>query len=214
MSGFKILYEDDHIIVADKPAGMLVIPTPKGESNTLTSLLNRELDARGIEANAHPCHRIDRDTSGLIIYAKGKKAQQAMMEEFRARRVKKSYIAFVHGRLVRKAGAIDLPIEGKKSVTKYKVLEERRDFSVVEIEPETGRTNQIRIHFKSIGHPLVGERKFAFAKDYKLKFRRAALHSHKIGFEDPFTKKPLGFTTPLPEDMAKFLEATPIVYAG
>ena len=206
MSGFKILHEDDHIIAVDKPSGMLVIPTPKGEPNTLTSLLNRELDARGIEANAHPCHRIDRETSGLIIYAKGKKAQQAMMEEFRNRRVKKSYIAFVHGRPGRKAGVIDRPIEGKRSVTKFRVIEERRDFSVVEIAPETGRTNQIRIHFKSIGHPLVGERKFAFAKDYKLKFRRAALHSHKIGFEHPVTGKPLAFTTPMPEDMARFLE--------
>ena len=206
MSGFKILYEDDHIIAVDKPSGMLVIPTPKGEPNTLTSLLNRELDARGIEANAHPCHRIDRETSGLIIYAKGKKAQQAMMEEFRNRRVKKSYLAFVHGRLGRKAGVIDRPIDGKRSVTKFRVLEERRDFSVVGVEPETGRTNQIRIHFKSIGHPLVGERKFAFAKDYKLKFRRAALHSHKIGFEHPVTGKLLAFTTPMPEDMARFLE--------
>ena len=206
MSGFRIVYEDDHIIVADKPAGMLVIPTPNGESNTLTALLNRELDARGIEANAHPCHRLDRETSGLIIYAKGKKTQQAMMEEFRNRRVSKTYIAFVHGRLARKAGAIDLPIEGKKSVTKYKVIEEWRSFSVVEIDPETGRTNQIRIHFKSIGHPLVGERKFAFAKDYELKFRRAALHSQKIGFTHPVTGKQLVFTAPVPEDMAKFLE--------
>ncbi len=206
MSGFKIAYEDDHIIVADKPAGLLVIPTPKGESNTLTSLLNRELDARGIEANAHPCHRLDRETSGLIIYAKGKKTQQAMMEEFRQHRVRKTYIAFVHGRLARKAGTIDLPIEGKRSVTKYRVTEERRDFSVVEIEPETGRTNQIRIHFKSIGHPLVGERKFAFAKDYKLKFRRAALHSQNIGFTHPMTGEQLVFTAPVPEDMAKFLE--------
>lgn len=206
MSGFKILYEDDNIIAVDKPAGMLVIPTSKGETNTLTGLLNRELDARGIEATAHPCHRIDRETSGLIIYAKGKKAQQVMMEEFRRHRVKKSYLAFVHGRPGRKAGVIDRPIEGKKSVTKFRVIEERRDFSVVEVEPETGRTNQIRIHFKVVGHPLVGERKFAFAKDYKLKFRRAALHSYKIGFEHPMTKKPLIFTTPIPEDMARFLE--------
>ena len=206
MSGFKILYEDDHIIAVDKPAGMPVIPTPKGEANTLTGLLNRELDARGIEANAHPCHRIDRETSGLIIYAKGKKTQQAMMEEFRHHRVKKSYFAFVHGRLGRKAGVIDRPVEGKKSVTKFRVIEERRDFSAIEVEPETGRTNQIRIHFKAVGHPLVGERKFAFAKDYKLKFRRAALHSCRIGFEHPVTKKPLIFTTPIPEDMARFLE--------
>jgi len=206
MSGFKILYEDDYIMAVDKPAGMLVIPTPKAETNTLTALLNRELDARGIEANAYPCHRIDRETSGLILYAKGKKIQQVMMEEFRRHRVGKSYLAFVHGRLANKAGGIDRPIEGKRSITKYKVLEERRDFSVVRVEPVTGRTNQIRIHFKAAGHPLVGERRFAFAKDYKLKFRRAALHSNKIEFEHPVTKKPLVFTASLPEDMAKFLE--------
>ena len=206
MSAFRIIYEDDNIIVADKPAGMLVIPTPKGEENTLTGLLNRELDARGIEANAHPCHRIDRETSGLIIYAKGKKTQQVMMEEFRNHRVRKSYIAFVHGRLGKKAGTIDLPVEGKKSATRYRVIEERRDFSVLEAEPATGRTNQIRIHFKAIGHPLVGERKFAFAKDYKLKFRRAALHSRRIEFIHPVTKKPLMFDVPLAYDMAAFLE--------
>lgn len=207
MSGFRILYEDDHVIAVDKPAGMLVIPTPKGETNTLTGLLNRELDSRGVAENAHPCHRIDRETSGLILYAKGKKAQQLMMEEFRHHRVRKSYLAFVHGRLGRKSGIIDRPVENKKSATRYKVIEERKDFSVVEVEPVTGRTNQIRIHFKAIGHPIVGERRFAFAKDFKLKFRRAALHSHKIGFDHPVTKEPLAFTAPVPEDMTKFLEA-------
>jgi len=206
MGNFRIIHEDDSIMVVDKPAGMLVIPTPKGETHTLTSLLNRELDARDVETNAHPCHRIDRETSGLIIYAKGKKTQQAMMEEFRHHRVKKTYLAFVHGRLGRKSGSIDRPVEGKRSVTKYRVIEERRDFTVVEVEPVTGRTNQIRIHFRAIGHPLVGERKFAFAKDYKLKFRRAALHSQRIEFVHPVTKKPLVFITQIPEDMAAFIE--------
>lgn len=206
MGAFKILYEDDSIIAVDKPAGMLVIPTPNGERNTLTALLNKELDARGIAANTYPCHRIDRETSGLILYAKGKRAQQAVMEEFRHHRVRKSYLAFVHGRLVKKAGIIDRPVEGKRSVTKYRVIEERKVFSVVEAEPLTGRTNQIRIHFKSVGHPLVGERKFAFAKDYKLKFRRAALHSQKIEFAHPVTNKPLALSAPVPADMAAFLE--------
>ncbi len=207
MSAFGIIYEDDSILVIDKPAGMLVIPTPKNETHTLTNLLNRELHGRGIEANAHPCHRIDRETSGLIAYAKGKKTQQLMMEKFRRHEVKKRYIAFVHGRLHRNSGSIDTPIEHKKSVTKYKVLEQRRDFCVVEVEPVTGRTNQIRIHFKSIGHPLVGERRFAFAKDYDLKFRRAALHSCRIEFIHPLTNKALFFTSPLPDDMEKFLTA-------
>ena len=84
---YKIIYEDDSVILVDKPSGMLVIPTPKRETNTLTDLLNRELDERGVEANAYPCHRIDRETSGLIIYAKGKKVQQLMMDEFKKRAV-------------------------------------------------------------------------------------------------------------------------------
>jgi 23S rRNA pseudouridine1911/1915/1917 synthase len=196
MGALGIIYEDDSILVIDKPAGMLVIPTPKNESNTLTNLLNRELHARGIEANAHPCHRIDRETSGLIAYAKGKKVQQLMMEKFRR-----------HGRINRDLGSIGAPIEHKRSLTKYKVREQRRDFCVVEVEPVTGRTNQIRIHFKAIGHPLVGERRFAFAKDYDLKFRRAALHSCRIEFVHPLTDKKLVFTSPLPDDMGKFLAA-------
>lgn len=206
MSGINVVYEDDHIVVVEKPAGMLVIPAPKDESNTLTGILNRELDSRGVGTHLHPCHRIDRDTSGLILYAKGKKTQQAVMDEFRRRGVKKVYLAFANGRLERRSGTIDRPIEGKKAITRYTLIEQRKDFAVVEIEPATGRTNQIRIHFKAIGHPLVGERKFAFAKDFKLKFRRTALHSHKIEFTHPATGERMTFSSPLPDDMKRFLE--------
>jgi len=188
-------------MVVEKPAGMLVIPAPGNTHKTLTDLLNSQLASR-----VHPCHRIDRDTSGLILYAKGKGTQQAMMEEFKQRRVKKSYIAFVNGLLANKSAVIDRPIEGKRAVTKYSVTEQRRDFAVVDVEPLTGRTNQIRIHFKAIGHPLVGERKFAFAKDFKLKFRRTALHSQKLEFSHPGTGEAMSFTSPMPEDMRKFLE--------
>ncbi len=206
MTGLNILYEDDFIIVVDKPPGMLVIPTPKNESHTLTNLLNIDLDKRGIGPNAYPCHRLDRETSGLIVYAKGKKVQQSMMEQFRQHKVKKSYIAFVHGQLNRDTDVINRPIENRRSITKYRVLEVRKNYSVLQVEPMTGRTNQIRIHFKSIGHPLVGERRFAFAKDYSLKFRRAALHSYRIEFKHPVTNKAAGFTSPLAQDMEKFLQ--------
>lgn len=206
MGSFKIVYEDESIIVVDKPAGMLVIPTPKNETHTLTHLLNSQLDDRGIQVNAYPCHRLDRETSGLIVYAKGKKAQKIMMDKFKGHKVKKFYLAFVHGRLTKKTATIDHPIEYKRAITKYAVLEQKDNFSVVEIEPITGRTNQVRIHFKAVGHPLVGERKFAFAKDYKLKFRRAALHAAKIEFTHPLTNKSLSFSAPLPLDMKKLLE--------
>lgn len=209
---YRIIYEDEQVIVVDKPSGMLVIPTPKKEKNTLTDLLNRELDERGIEANAHPCHRLDRETSGLIIYAKGKKMQAAMMEEFRQKRIKKVYIAFVHGNVKKDFDIIKKPIYNRNknrpspAATKYKVVERRGDFSIIEAEPVTGKTNQIRIHMKSIGHPLVGESVFAFRKDFELKFKRAALHAAYLRFTHPVTKKLLGFSAPLPGDMEKFKE--------
>ena len=216
---YKIIYEDDRLIVVDKPSGMLVIPTPKKETNTLSDLLNRELDERAIEAlnhslrsgtgqaNAYPCHRLDRETSGLILYAKGKATQQLMMEEFRKKNVRKSYIAFVHGNVKKNFEIINKPIynrnknRAEEAVTKYRVLERRRDFSILEVEPVTGKTNQIRIHLKGIGHPLVGESVYAFRKDFKLKFKRAALHAKEIEFTHPVTGKRMKFSSALPEDM-------------
>ena len=208
---YKIVYEDEQIIVVDKPSGMLVIPTPHKETNTLTDLLNHELDARGVKINAHPCHRLDRETSGLILYAKGKAAQAAMMDEFKARAVKKAYVAFVHGRVKEKFGTIDRDIYNKskhrkeKAETKYTVMEKREDFTVLEAVPLTGRTNQIRIHLTSIGHPLLGESVYAFRKDFELKFKRAALHATYLRFTHPVTKEVLEFKSPLPEDMENFL---------
>lgn len=207
---YRIIYEDDWLIVVDKPSGMLVIPTPKKEKNTLTDLLNQDLDAGGIGPNAHPCHRLDRETSGLIIYAKGKNAQRLMMEEFKKRSVKKTYIAFVHGRVKKNFDIINKAVydrSGNRHVpaaTKYKVLERRRNFTILEVEPVTGRTNQIRIHLKGIGHPLVGESVYAFRKDFELKFKRAALHAKEIEFIHPIIKEKLKFSSRLPCDMENF----------
>jgi 23S rRNA pseudouridine1911/1915/1917 synthase len=205
---YKIIYEDDSIIVVDKPSGMLVIPTPKKETDTLTGLLNEDLDRRGIAANAYPCHRLDRETSGLIIYAKGKAVQAVMMEAFRARSVKKTYIAFVHGAVKKDFDTIAASIynrnkrRAESAVTKYRVLERHGEFSVLEVEPVTGRTNQIRIHLKGIGHPLVGESVYVFRKDYDLKFKRVALHAARVGFDHPDTRMKLLFDAPLPDDAA------------
>ena len=218
---YGIIYEDGWLIIVDKPSGMLVIPTPKKEMSTLTDLLNRELDSRGIEAlnhslrsgsgqaNAHPCHRLDRETSGLIIYSKGKSAQRLMMDQFKKRAVKKAYIAFVQGLVKKEFDIISGSIYNinkkrpEEAVTKYKVLERKRDFTVLEVEPVTGRTNQIRIHLKSIGHPLVGESVFAFRKDYELRFKRAALHAAYLRFTHPVTRRELEFSAPLPSDMER-----------
>ncbi|MDP2911331.1 MAG: RNA pseudouridine synthase [Candidatus Omnitrophota bacterium] len=165
---YGIVYEDGYIFVVNKPSGMLVVPTPKGETNTLTDLLNQELDRRGAQANAYPCHRIDRETSGLIIYAKGQSIQKIMMEQFKKHLVKKTYIAFVHGIVRKDSGTLKGNVYNQKRrktelmITGFKVLERKKDFTIVEVQPVTGRTNQIRIHFKELGHSLVGESVYAF----------------------------------------------------
>lgn len=212
MKRYNIIYEDDAVIVVNKPSGMLVIPTAKGETNTLTGLLNKELDGRGIEVNAYPCHRIDRETSGLVIYAKGKAVQQRMMEQFKKRAVKKLYIAFVHGNVRKdfdtlKSYRYNIDKRRKEEmITKYRVMERKKDFTVLEVEPATGRKNQIRIQFKEIGHPLVGESVYAFRKDFKLRFKRVALHAKGIEFTHPVTGKMMKFEADLAEDMDRFLK--------
>ena len=212
-----IVYEDDWLLIVNKPAGLLIIPAPykavkdfsegapKNAQRTLTSILNEDLQQKGAAFHLHPCHRLDRETSGLIIYAKGKSCQKKMMEEFRLKQINKSYIAFVQGSLPADEGQIRNHIEGKSAVTRYRVIEKRKDFSIVEVEPLTGRTNQIRIHFKSIGHPLVGETKFAFRKDYALRAKRACLHARALSFKHPVTGKSAHVESELAEDLKKFL---------
>lgn len=214
----QVLYEDDFFVVFNKPPGLLVIPTPKGEARTLVNLVNAQFISKNSAYKLHPCHRLDRETSGVIIFAKGKHHQQIMMDIFKNRKITKKYIAFVQGHPFHDAGEIksftkslefkkyNKNAPGQYSITRYKVLERRKLFSVVEAEPLTGHTNQIRIHFKQKGHPLVGERKYAFGKDFDLKFRRVALHAKSIEWLHPFTKKHIKIESPLSKDMEVFLE--------
>lgn len=190
-----VVYEDEWLLVVDKPSGLLVIPTPKNEQRTLTAILCR-----------HPCHRLDRETSGLIIYAKGKSIQKKMMEEFKQRMVNKKYVAFVQGRISQDEGRIKSPIEGMAAETKYRVIQRKKNFTVVEAMPLTGRTNQIRIHFKRIGHPILGESKFAFRRDFKLKAKRLCLHAAGLEFTHPIAGKYIRLSIDAPEYFKKFLE--------
>ncbi len=189
-----IIYEDDYLLVVNKPSGLLTVPTPKNEGRTLTSILG-----------AYPCHRLDRDTSGLIIYAKVKPIQKKMMEEFKRREVKKTYLAFVKGMPCEQQGVIKNRIEGMYAQTRYKVIERRRDFTIVEVAPLTGRTNQIRIHFKSISHPILGETKYAFRRDFKIKAKRLCLHALKLEFRHPVNGRILKLESSLPQDLIEFL---------
>lgn len=199
----SIAYNDDWLLVADKPSGLLVIPTPKKESRTLTSILNEEIN-KGVSYRLHPCHRLDRETSGLVIYAKGKSVQGKMMEFFKQRKIKKTYMAFAHGIILENSGEIQRPIEGLSATTGYRVVMRFKEFSLVEVTPLTGRTNQIRIHFKSIGHPLVGEDKFIFRKDYKLRANRICLHAQSLEFPHPITGKVIKIYSKLPLYLEKF----------
>ena len=201
-----IVFEDDWLLVVNKPAGLLSVPTPKHESRTLTSILNQDAQDRGLGYRLHPCHRLDRETSGLLIYAKGKSIEQKMTGAFRDRLVSKKYIAFVHGKLSQPQGTISSAIEGKSALTKYRVIQEKSNYSVVEVSPVTGRTNQIRIHFKNIQHPLVGEDKFAYRKDFALRAKRICLHAKYLEFKHPQTGKMVVIQSPLPEDMQKFFD--------
>ena len=197
---------------------MLTIPGPKDNRPSLTDLVNEHF-ASAKEYSLHPCHRLDRETSGLIIYAKGKRRQQKMMAAFREKKVHKRYIAFVQGvpektrgelrRGIRNAAADKYRHQGasKPALTRYRVLSKHKTFSVLEVEPVTGRTNQIRIHLADYGHPVIGERKYAFAKAFPVKFRRVALHAAKLEFDHPVTRERVRLKSGLPDDMKKFLSA-------
>ena len=190
-----VVYEDDWLLIVDKPSGLLTIPTPKKEARTLSSILNEEAKRKGLGYRFHPCHRLDRETSGLIIYAKGKSIQKKMMAEFKKHKVKKIYLAFLQGIIQQGSGEIARTIDGQYAVTRFRVLQRKEGFTVVEATPLTGRKNQLRLHFKSIGHPVVGESRFAFRKDYRLKARRICLHAQSLEFVHPVTKKLISVNT-------------------
>jgi 23S rRNA pseudouridine1911/1915/1917 synthase len=207
---FRIIFEDGYLAVLEKIAKILILPSPKKEKYTLTSLLEKEF-----KQPVYPCHRLDRETSGLIIYAKSRQIQEKLMNEFRQGLVRKRYIAFVRGRLKQPKGMLSgyvLDREGerfgekpKKAKTFYRLIQEKRDYSIIELEPLTGRTNQLRIQLAKIGNPILGERKYAFGRDFKVKFRRLALHACFISFIHPATNQRLQFKADLPQDMKTFL---------
>jgi len=211
-----VLFEDDAVVVFNKPSGLLTVPSPRQERHTLATLVRDQYP----QDHLYPCHRLDRDTSGAILFAKGKDVRHAMEDAFRRRVVKKKYFAFARGHVRPDRGEISVPIKDfyeKRSrvgrstpahpaLTRYRVIEVHDKFSLLEVEPVTGRTNQIRIHFAKIGHPLLGERLYAFGKDFPLKFRRVALHSHELAWPHPIDGRPCQVACELPDDMRVFLE--------
>ena len=233
-ASLTIVYEDEDLLVVDKPAGMTVHPAAGVRKGTLAAaLLAYRPELAGVGGPERPgiVHRLDRDTSGLLVVAKNEADRAALARQWKERQVEKGYLALVHGRLEPPQGVIDAPIGrdprhrqrmavvegGRAARTAYWVrrylpagqagLPEtprgRDVYSLVEVTPSTGRTHQVRVHFAALGHPLVGDRVYGRPSAV---LRRQFLHAHRLAFHHPVDGRPLESESPLPEDLRQALE--------
>lgn len=216
-----IVYEDADVLVVNKPRGMVVHPAPGHASGTLVNgLMHHCKDLSGINGVARPgiVHRIDKDTSGLLMVAKNDVAHESLVNQLVEKSVTRKYTALVHGHIAHEKGTIDAPIgrdqkdrqkqavvdKGKHAVTHFTVIERFGEFTLVECRLETGRTHQIRVHMNYIGFPLAGDPKYGPRKT--IDFDGQVLHAGVLGFVHPVTKEYLEFEAPLPEDFKQLLE--------
>ena len=216
--GMTILHEDKEIIVVVKPAGLLTIGTERDKTRTAHYLLNdyvRKGDPKS-RNRVYVVHRLDQDTSGILLFAKSEAAKIFLQENWE--NSEKYYLAIVHGRLIPPEGTISSfltenaaqrvystpdPAQGKLATTEYKVLQcSRKGFSLVEIHLLSGRKHQIRVHFAEKGHPLVGDRKY---NNNALVANRLALHARSLTFTHPFNGRLMTFDTGMPEDFVRLL---------
>jgi 23S rRNA pseudouridine1911/1915/1917 synthase len=192
-----VLYEDDHLIVVNKPAGIDTHPNQSDDTDTLANVIAFHFQSKGEHCRVMHIHRLDRDTSGAVIFAKHPLSKAILDRLLIERKVKRTYLALVHGRLKQKKGTISEPIgrdrhhntrrrvspSGQEAVTHYKVLEFRDNMTLTEVVLDTGRTHQIRVHMSHIGHPLAGDTLYGG----KPVFKRQALHAARISFPHPMT---------------------------
>lgn len=216
-----IVYEDADVIVVNKPRGMVVHPAAGHYTGTMVNaLLYHCKDLSGINGKLRPgiVHRIDKDTSGLLMAAKNDAAHQSLAAQLKEHSVTRKYIAVVHGVLSHHNGTVDAPIgrdandrklftvtqrNSKHAVTHFAVVERLKEHTVLELKLETGRTHQIRVHMKFIGHPLVGDPMYGRSRDKEMDGQ--ALHAAVLGFKHPRTEQYLEFEAPLPGDMEDLL---------
>jgi len=232
-----IVYQDPHLMVINKPAGLVMHPAQGNWSGTIVNALlwhNQESGGLGPEFRAGIVHRLDKDTSGLLVIALDEFTHSELAGQFSGRSIEKTYIALVWGRLKNKTGIIDTNIgrhpkdrklfavtpNGKSAVTHYQVLQEFELLTMVEIKLETGRTHQIRVHFSYLGHPIFGDPSYGgrsarfggltpsqriTCAEYLSVMKRQALHAKSLGFFHPVKKEPMFFDSPLPSDMQELL---------
>lgn len=218
----KVLYEDPHVIVVDKPAGLLTLPTAAHERDTLLDRVNRYLVLRqGGRPYVGVVHRLDKDTSGALAFARSRKAQRALQAMFKAHDIERQYLAVVEGIVKRESGSVRLALtanrgdlrrgvarrdeEGRAAVTHFRVVERFGPVAtLLACWLETGRTHQIRIHLAALGHPVVGDRVYRPREQArcKAKFGRQALHAQTLGFVHPLTNAQVHVEAPPPADLA------------
>ena len=229
-----IVYEDDTLVVVNKPAGLVVHPAAGTPSGTLANALAyhfQQLPDRGTGVRPGIVHRLDRDTSGLLVVAKTDAALENLSDQFRDRTVFKSYVALVHGRVSPDAGKIDQPLArdpsnrtrmavvrgGRNALTLYRVRRSFDRFTLLDVELKTGRTHQIRVHLAWIKHPVVGDETYGGGRDNSIQdprlraqirhLNRQFLHAEKLAFTHPKTNELVKFETPLPSELADLLTA-------
>jgi 23S rRNA pseudouridine1911/1915/1917 synthase len=222
-----ILYKDDHLVVVNKPPGMVMYPAAGHSRGTLMNALAylyQDLSAPGGPLRPGVVHRLDKDTSGVIVIACNNKAYYSLIEQFKQRTISRRYLAIVYGdikedkgKIVQKIGRSDSDRKrmstrsrrGKEAVTKWKVLKRFGNATFIEAKLGTGRTHQIRVHFASIGYPVLGDRTYGKKTEVTVKgtkkifFPRQMLHAEALGFIHPVTDAYLEFSSPMPEDMAE-----------
>ncbi|WP_341201762.1 RluA family pseudouridine synthase [Planomicrobium okeanokoites] len=218
----EIVYEDADVLVVNKPKGMVVHPAPGHSHGTLVNgLMHHCTDLSGINGIVRPgiVHRIDKDTSGLLMVAKNDASHTSLVNQLVRKSVTRKYLALVHGHIPHDKGTIEAPIardpkerqnmsvvdKGKHAVTHFRVLERFGDFTLVECRLETGRTHQIRVHMKYIGYPLVGDPKYGPKKTMDIGGQ--ALHAEVIGFDHPKTGEYMEYSAEMPEEFAELLES-------
>lgn len=215
-----IVYEDDDVIVVNKPQGMVVHPAPGHPNHTLVNALLYHSPLSTINGEFRPgiVHRIDKDTSGLLMIAKNDLAHWSLAAQLKAKTNEREYVALVHGVIKEERGTIDAPLgrskkdrkkqavveDGRHAVTHFKVLERFQHYTLVSCRLETGRTHQIRVHMKYIGHPLAGDPLYGPRKT--LPGNGQYLHARLLGFKHPRTGKQMTFTSPLPEYFQKMID--------
>lgn len=221
-----VVYQDDSLAVINKPAGMVMYPGPGHEKDTLlNALLDRYPKISGVGGTGRQgiFHRLDRDTSGLVAVALTEEAFSLMVKKVKDRKVERIYIALVSGDIAAERGTIDAPIgrsrgnrkkmavdrlAGRRAVSHFVVTERfGKEFNLVEVALETGRTHQIRVHFAHIGHPVVGDREYSGGRSGKgLGLERQFLHACRLSFNHPLTGEPLNLHSELPKDLTETLE--------